>query len=58
LTGKATKFVTIHLCNRLTTDLPQRRRDAEKYQKVFLCASAPLREKILKKQVVVTVSAE
>jgi hypothetical protein len=48
-------LITIHLCNRLTIDLPQRRRDAEKDQKVFLCASAG---KNITKQVVATVNAE
>jgi hypothetical protein len=43
-------FVTIHLGYRLTTDLAQRRRDAEKDKKVFLCVSAPLREKKITKQ--------
>jgi len=37
--GRYKRSGTIHLVYRLTTDLAQRRRDAEKDIKVFLCLS-------------------
>jgi len=42
----------VHLVCRLTTDLAQRRRDAEKIFSVLLGVSAPLREKNITKQAV------
>jgi hypothetical protein len=46
------KKVMVHLVCRLTTDLAQRRRDAEKIFSVLLGVSAPLREKNITKQAV------